>query len=94
MLSELIINQHRQGADIGNQELLAHYQRWRRFDNVAMMTAMSVLNRLFSNTSLPIVAARGVGLWAVGKLPKLKRFFMRDAMGLVGDLPKVIKKVI
>ena len=33
------------------------------------------------------------GLWTVGKLPPLKRFFMRDAMGLAGDLPEMMRNV-
>ena len=41
---------------------------------------------------LPVQLARGLGLWAVGKMPPLKRFFMRHAMGLTGDLPDIVKE--
>ena len=72
--------------------MLAHYQRWRRFDNVTMLAVTDTLNRLFSNKVIPIQLARNLGLWTVGKIPPLKRFFMRHAMGLVGDLPDIIRE--
>lgn len=92
VLSELVGKKFRLGLDIGGEDTLSHYQRWRRFDNVAMLAVTDGLNRLFSNNIPPMRLARGLGLWAVGKLPPLKRLFMRDAMGLAGDLPEVIKK--
>ena len=38
------------------------------------------------------ILARDLGLWTVSKLPPLKRFFMRDAMGLTGDVPEMMKE--
>ncbi len=90
-LAELVIDRFRLGLDVGSDDVLAHYQRWRRFDNVAMLAVTDGLNRLFCTGWAPVRLARGAGLWAVGKLPPLKRFFMRDAMGLVGDLPRMVK---
>jgi 2-octaprenyl-6-methoxyphenol hydroxylase len=57
------------------------------------MTLIAVtdgLNRLFSNNSPPVRLARDVGLAAVDRLSPLKRFFMRHAMGVVGDLPRLM----
>jgi 2-octaprenyl-6-methoxyphenol hydroxylase len=34
---------------------------------------------------------RDAGLAAVNRVPPLRRFFVRHAMGLVGDLPKLIR---
>ena len=34
----------------------------------------------------------GLGLWGVERMPGLKRFFMKHAMGLVGDLPESFRK--
>jgi 2-octaprenyl-6-methoxyphenol hydroxylase len=92
VLSQLLIERFEAGFDIANQEVLVHYQRWRRFDTVAMLAATDGLNRLFCNPLVPVKLLRGVGLWTVGKIPKLKDFFMRDAMGMLGDLPKIIKE--
>ncbi len=92
VLVQLLTKQHALGFDIGAPELLAHYQRWRRFDNVTMLAVTDGLNRLFGINAVPVRLARGLGLWAVGKMPPIKRFFMRHAMGLVGDLPEAVRK--
>lgn len=89
VLHELIT----QATDIGSEEMLAHYQRWRRFDNTAMLAVTDMLTRLFSNNVIPLQLVRDMGLWAVSKMPPVKRFFMKHAMGLVGDVPKLIRKV-
>lgn len=70
------------GDDIGSPKLLQKYQQSRRFDIFAMVAATDVLNRLFSNNVLPIRALRNIGLGAVNRVPRLKKFFMRTAMGL------------
>jgi 2-octaprenyl-6-methoxyphenol hydroxylase len=49
------------------------------------------LNRLFSNDVAPVRAARDLGLAAVDRAPPLKRLFMRHAMGLVGELPRLVR---
>jgi 2-octaprenyl-6-methoxyphenol hydroxylase len=56
-----------------------------------MAGVTDVLNRLFSNDIALIKLARDLGLGAVNKIPPLKRFFMRHAMGTVGDLPKLMR---
>lgn len=90
-LAEILVDAQRLGLDLGGGELLARYQRWRRFDNVALMVATDALNRLFSN-NIPIVRlARDIGLGMVNELPFLRRFFMRHAMGVVGELPRLVR---
>jgi 2-octaprenyl-6-methoxyphenol hydroxylase len=49
------------------------------------------LNRLFSNDIAPLRLARDLGLAAVNRLPAAKRFLMRDAMGVTGELPRLIR---
>ena len=92
VLEELIRKQAASGLDIGAPELLSHYQRWRRFDNVSMLAVTDGLNHLFCSSLFPIKAARGLGLWGVNRLPGLKKFLMKHAMGLVGDLPEGFRK--
>lgn len=90
-LAEILVDAHRLGLDLGDRALLARYQRWRRFDNVAFMVATDALNRLFSN-NIPLVRlARDVGLGMVNELPPLRRLFMRHAMGVVGELPRLVR---
>jgi 2-octaprenyl-6-methoxyphenol hydroxylase len=90
-LSELIVDARRLGLDIGSAELLASYERWRRFDNTVLAAVTDGLNRLFSNSLAPLVLARDMGLAVVNQLPPMKRFLMRHAMGQVGVLPRLIR---
>ncbi len=90
-LAELIVDARRLGLDIGDATVLRRYQQWRRFDTLALATVTDGLNRLFSNSVAPLQFARDVGLAAVHRLPALKRLLMRDAMGLVGDLPRLVR---
>ena len=90
-LAELVVDALRLGLDPGGADLLARYQRWRQFDTVALLAVTDGLNRLFSNDLPPLRLARDLGLAAVQRLPLAKRFFMRHAMGLVGDLPRLVQ---
>jgi 2-octaprenyl-6-methoxyphenol hydroxylase len=91
VLAELLVDARRLGLDIGDEGVLRRYQQWRRFDALALAVVTDGLNRLFSNTLRPLRIARDIGLAAVHRLPPLKRIFMRDAMGLVGDLPRLVR---
>jgi 2-octaprenyl-6-methoxyphenol hydroxylase len=90
-LAETLVDAHRLGLDIGVGEPLERYERWRRFDNLMLLAATDLLNRLFSNDIAPIRLARDLGLGLVNRMPPLKRLFMRHAMGMVGDLPRLIR---
>ena len=90
-LAEVIVDAARLGLDIGDAAVLERYQRWRRFDTMAMGVATDGLNRLFSNRSDVLRLARDVGLGIVDRLPALKRVFMREAAGLVGEVPKLLR---
>ena len=90
-LAELLVDAHRLGIDLGSAELLRRYERWRRFDSLTLTTVTDGLNRLFANDFPPLKLARDLGLAAVNRAPGLKRFFMRHAMGVTGDLPRLVK---
>ncbi len=90
-LAEVIVDAARLGLDPGAAGVLERYQRWRRFDTMTMGFATDSLNRLFSNRSGALRLARGVGLGMVDRVPALKRLFIREAAGLVGDVPKLLR---
>ena len=90
-IAEVVVDAARLGIDIGSAAVLDRYQRWRRFDTMAMGIATDGLNRLFSNRSDMLRIARDVGLGVVDRLPVLKRLFIREAAGLVGEVPKLLR---
>jgi len=90
-LAELTVDALNLGLDPGKRSVLQRYERWRRFDSMALIAITDGLNRLFANDVLPLRLAREWGLGLVDRTPPLKRFFMQHAMGLVGDLPRLMR---
>ncbi len=90
-LAEVLVEAARIGEDIGSALVLERYQQWRRFDASVMALGMDGLNRLFSNGNPVLALARDAGLAAVGRLGGLRRFFMREAAGIEGDLPRLLR---
>jgi len=90
-LAEVVADAARLGLDPGSAGVLERYQRWRRFDTMSMGVATDGLNRLFSNHSDILRFARDLGLGMVERLPPLKRLFIREAAGLVGEVPKLLR---
>ncbi len=90
-LAEVIVDAVRLGLDPGSLAVLERYQRWRRFDTMAMGIATDGLNRLFSNRSDVLRLVRDVGLGLVDRLPALKQLFIREAAGLIGEAPKLLR---
>ena len=90
-LAEAIVDAARLGLDIGGADVIERYQRWRRFDTMAMGVATDGLNRLFSNESDALRIVRDVGLGLVDRMPALKSFFIREAAGVTGDVPKLLR---
>ncbi|MEY4870892.1 MAG: hypothetical protein RLZZ563_222 [Pseudomonadota bacterium] len=89
-LAQVMIEAARRGEDIGSPVTLDAYQRWRRFDSTALALGMDTVNRLFSNDNPILRAGRDLGLGLVNRVPGLRRRFIRQAAGLVGDLPRLL----
>ena len=90
-LAEVIVDAARLGLDPGAASALERYQRWRRFDTMTMGLATDGLNRLFSNRSDVLRIVRDIGLGLVDRVPNLKHLFIREAAGLVGEVPKLLR---
>ena len=90
-VAEIVADRLRLGLDPGDAAALERYARWRRFDGMALVGITDGINRLFANDLLPLRLARETGLALVDRLPPAKRFFMRHAMGLLGDLPRAMR---
>ena len=90
-LVETLLDAARLGRDIGALDTLKRYERWRRFDSLAMAASTDALNRLFSNDIAPLRHLRDLGLGVVDSIGPARRFFMRHAGGDIGKLPKLLK---
>jgi 2-octaprenyl-6-methoxyphenol hydroxylase len=90
-LAEVIVDAARLGIDLGQADVLERYQRWRRFDTMAMGLATNSLNLLFSNKSTLLRTVRDIGLGLVDRMPPLKSAFIRQAAGFAGEVPRLLK---
>lgn len=90
-IAEVIVETDRLGLNIGSFAALERYQSWRRFDTVQMGVTTDVLTKLFSNDNPAIRSIRDIGLGLVDRVPSLKSFFIKQAAGLSGDTPRLLK---
>ncbi|OYQ37619.1 2-octaprenyl-6-methoxyphenyl hydroxylase [Niveispirillum lacus] len=93
-LAEVVVDALRVGLDPGAADVLERYQRWRRTDTVTLLATTDVLVRLFSNDIKPLGHARRLGMAALNNVAPLKpakQFFMQHAMGIVGELPRLVR---
>ena len=92
-LVEVIVTARAKGQNIASLTTLRKYERWRRADNSLMMYSMSGFKNLFSNEQSSLSFVRNAGLNLVNSMGPVKHKFMRHALGLEGDLPKMAKPV-
>ena len=90
-LAEVVVDALRLGEDIGSETVLERYAAWRRFDTVTLSVGMDAFVRLFSNDNPLLRLVRGVGIAAVNRIAPARTFFMQEAGGAVGDLPRLLR---
>jgi 2-octaprenyl-6-methoxyphenol hydroxylase len=90
-LAQVLVDARRLGEDIGSELVLERYARWRRFDNVMLAAATDGFTRLFSNDNPLLRLARGVGMGVVDAIGPARRFFMQEAGGATGELPRLLR---
>jgi 2-octaprenyl-6-methoxyphenol hydroxylase len=90
-LVQVITEAVQRGEDIGSENVLHRYEEWRRFDNAALGMATDAINRLFSNDNPLLRLGRDLGMGIVNAVPRLRRGFIREAAGLTGELPQLMR---
>lgn len=90
-LAEVLAEARLEGRDIGDAMTLSRYEGWRRGDNTLLAASTDVFNRLFSNSHTSVRMARDLGMGVVNAIGPARRFFMREAGGDVGDLPRLLR---
>lgn len=88
-LAEVILDAQQRGRDFASYATLRRYERWRKGENLLMISVIEALKRLFACETLPIPLLRSLGLSLTNKTPLLKNTLLRRAMGVSGDLPKL-----
>ncbi|WP_339479718.1 MULTISPECIES: 2-octaprenyl-3-methyl-6-methoxy-1,4-benzoquinol hydroxylase [unclassified Pseudomonas] len=91
MLAEVLLQAAGRGERLAGVKVLSRYERRRMPHNLALMAAMEGFERLFQADPLPVRWLRNTGLKLVDRMPEAKALFVREALGLIGDLPDLAK---
>jgi 2-octaprenylphenol hydroxylase len=93
-LAEVLLDAAAKQKDIGAHAVLRRYERWRKGDNLAMVSITGGFKYLFGN-DLPVVSQlRNWGLDLTNAATPIKNLIMRRASGLEGDLPKLARRAL
>jgi 2-octaprenylphenol hydroxylase len=91
LLIEVIVDARGRNRPIGSHPVLRRYERSRRGDNLLTQKSMEAINRLFSNDTPGVRQLRNLGLKLTDRIAPLKALFMRQALGMEGEVPKLCK---
>ena len=90
-LAEVLLHALRRGEALASEKTLSRFERRRMPHNLAMMAAMEGFQRLFQADPLSVRWLRNSGLNLVDGLAEAKALFVRQALGLSGDLPELAR---
>lgn len=91
VLAEELVRATERGERLADVKVLSRYERRRMPHNLALMAAMEGFERLFQANPLPLRWLRNSGLKLVEQMPEAKAMFVRQALGLSGDLPELAR---
>ena len=90
-LTQVLVEGARLGLDLGDQQLLDRYQRWRSLDALSVAFATDSLTRVYGIPGAAASAIRRFGMGLVGRLSPLRNRLMNEARGTSGDLPLLLR---
>ena len=91
VLAEVLLAATERGERLADVKVLSRYERRRMPHNLALMASMEGFERLFQADQLPLRWLRNAGLKMVDQMPEAKALFVRQALGLSGDLPELAR---
>jgi 2-polyprenylphenol 6-hydroxylase len=77
--------------DPGALGVLRAYERWRKSEVALMSGAIDAFDRLLAHGRGPVARAAQRGLAWVNRSQELRRFFIRRALGMSGELPQAAR---
>jgi 2-octaprenyl-6-methoxyphenol hydroxylase len=80
-LADMLMTEQKNARDVGAADFLQHYAKLRQQDHNRVINLTDSLVKLFSTPSLPIAAARNIGLALLDHIPPAKKLLARQAMG-------------
>jgi 2-octaprenyl-6-methoxyphenol hydroxylase len=90
-LAEVLVQGARLGLDLGDQQLLDRYQRWRSLDALSVAFATDTLTRIYGIPGKTASAVRRFGMGLVNRVSPIRKQLMSEARGTSGELPLLLR---
>jgi 2-octaprenyl-6-methoxyphenol hydroxylase len=90
-LTQVLVEGARLGLDLGDEQLLDRYQRWRSLDALSVAFATDTLTKIYGVPGFAASAVRRFGMGLVGRISPLRDRLMNEARGTSGDLPLLLR---
>jgi len=89
-LAQSIMENRVADKDIGLYTNLRQFERWRKTEAAQMVASMELLKQLFHGDNPVQKAVRDLALLFADNISPLKKQFIKQAMGLSGELPAIL----
>ena len=90
-LAQSVLENSEQDKDIGLHSNLRQFERWRKTEAAQMVASMELLKQMFNGDNPVQKVVRDLALIFADNVTPLKKQFIRQAMGLSGELPNILK---
>ncbi len=90
-LAQVLVEGARLGLDLGDQQLLTRYQRWRSLDTFMVSLATDSLTRIYGIPGQTASKVRRFGMGLINRIGPVKDRLMAEARGTSGDLPLLLR---
>jgi 2-octaprenyl-6-methoxyphenol hydroxylase len=90
-LAQVLVEGARLGLDLGDQQLLDRYQRWRGLDTFMVSLATDSLTRIYGVPGQTASRVRRFGMSLINRIGPVKDRLMAEARGTSGDLPLLLR---
>nr|WP_211217163.1 FAD-dependent monooxygenase [Psychromonas hadalis] len=89
-LAQCLLKSSESEKDIGLYENLRQFERWRKTEAAQMIASMELLKQLFHGDNPVQKTVRDLALLFADNVAPLKKQFIKQAMGLSGELPTIL----
>jgi len=90
-IGEIAVTAHRDGRDVGGEDVLSRYEKMRRADVTSRTVAIDLLNRTLLTDFLPMQGLRGLGLYMIDRIGPLRRAIMREGVAPAAAEPRLMR---